>query len=107
MTAARITLATLALALACTPTLARTPRSHSAKAAFQREHPCPSTGSHRGACKGWVVDHRIALCVGGSDIPENMRWMTTAAAKAKDRWECRPGWKEKLRECEAAGCFGV
>jgi hypothetical protein len=34
-----------------------------------------------------------------------MRWMRVEAAKAKDRWECKPGWEDRLRECEAMGCF--
>jgi hypothetical protein len=36
-------------------------------------------------------------------------WMTRAAAAAKDRWECKPGWPEKLRQCEADmdRCTGV
>lgn len=78
-------------------------RSASEKFAFRLEHPCPSTGAHRGACPGYVVDHHVALCVGGPDARENMRWMTAAAATAKDRWECRAGWQERLQACEAAG----
>lgn len=84
---------------------ARIKRSQSAKVAFKYEHPCPATGARKGPCKGFVIDHRIGLCVGGADIPDNMRWMTVETAKAKDRWECRPGWENKLQECEAAGCF--
>jgi hypothetical protein len=81
-------------------------RSAASRAAFKREQPCPSTGLRRGACPGWVIDHKQALCVGGPDAPENMAWMTVAAAKAKDRWECKPGWKTRLRDCEASGeCF--
>jgi hypothetical protein len=34
-----------------------------------------------------------------------MRWMRAEDAKAKDRWECKPGWEDRLRECEAKGCF--
>lgn len=82
----------LCVAAAC----AAAPRSHAAKAEFQREHPCPSTGQARGACPGFVIDHRVALCVGGRDEPQNMQWMTVADAKAKDRWECKPGWEKRL-----------
>lgn len=81
-------------------------RSGAAKAAFQREQPCPSTGQHRGKCPGFVIDHRQALCVGGADDPSNMHWATIAAAKAKDRWECKPGWEMKLRDCDLSGlCY--
>lgn len=76
-------------------------RSASELRAFKRSNPCPSTGERRGACPGFVIDHRQALCVGGRDEAANMMWMTVAAAKAKDRWECRPGWELKLRECDA------
>ena len=55
--------------------------------ATQRTHPCPATGSARGACKGYVVDHVVPLCAGGADAPGNMQWQDTASAKAKDRTE--------------------
>jgi hypothetical protein len=83
-------------------------RSATAKAAFKRGHPCPSTGQRRGACPGYVIDHKQALCVGGEDAPRNMAWMTVAAAKAKDRWECKPGWEIKLHKCEEdGGCWAT
>ena len=41
---------------------------------------------------GHVVDHVIPLACGGADAPSNMQWQTTAAAKAKDKWE-RKGCK--------------
>lgn len=66
----------------------RIARSPAAKNAFKRANPCPSTGKATGACPGYVVDHVIALCVGGTDAPQNMAWQTTAAAKVKDRTEC-------------------
>lgn len=81
------------------------PHSAAVKAEFRRSNPCPATGQARGACPGFIVDHRVALCAGGPDAAGNMRWMTTAAAKAKDRWECKPGWAPRLDECERAGCF--
>ena len=93
-----------------TPSEARTKRSQSAKVEFKLANPCPATGARKGPCKGYVIDHRIGLCVGGEDIAGNMRWMTTEAAKAKDRWECRPGWEQKLQDCEqreACGFVGV
>ncbi len=62
-------------------------RSSAARAAFQRRHPCPSTGRTTGACPGYVVDHVTALKRGGADAPSNMQWQTIDAAKAKDRVE--------------------
>jgi hypothetical protein len=62
-------------------------RSEAAKDAFKREHPCPSTGKRSGPCPGYVIDHIQPLSKGGADAPANMQWQTTAAAKAKDRWE--------------------
>jgi hypothetical protein len=66
-------------------------RSKSAKAAFERLSPCPSTGKSSGRCPGYVVDHVQALECGGADAPSNMQWQTTNDAKAKDKAErnCR------------------
>ena len=82
-------------------------RSKWAVALFKRQHPCPSTGLTRGRCPGYVADHARALCKCGADKPSNLRWQTIKAAKAKDRWECKPGWQDKLAACEAvaASCF--
>ena len=84
---------------------ARIKRSQSAKVEFKLANPCPANGATKGPCAGHIIDHRIALCVGGLDTAQNMRWMTIETAKKKDRWECRPGWELKLQECEAKGCF--
>ena len=62
-------------------------RSHAARAAFQREHPCPSTGKQRGACPGYIVDHIVPLCAGGPDEPRNMQWQTDDDSQVKDRAE--------------------
>jgi hypothetical protein len=62
-------------------------RSPEAKRAFQRSHPCPSTGRTSGACPGYVIDHVQPLKRGGADAPSNMQWQTVAAAKAKDKVE--------------------
>ena len=66
---------------------AKIKRSSLAKAEFKREQPCPSTGSPRGACPGYIIDHVIPLCAGGADAPSNMQWQTVMNAKAKDRDE--------------------
>jgi hypothetical protein len=75
---------------------ARIPRDRCEVHAFRLEHPCPSTGLTSGACPGYIVDHRVTLCVGGLDRRENMQWQTVEDAKAKDKWECKPGWEKRL-----------
>jgi 5-methylcytosine-specific restriction endonuclease McrA len=65
----------------------RARRSRAARAAFMRQHPCPSTGRTYGACPGWLVDHVKPLACGGADAPANMNWQTIAEGKAKDKWE--------------------
>jgi len=62
-------------------------RCSAARAAFERDNPCPSTGQPRGACPGYVVDHITPLKRGGADLPANMQWQTTQEARAKDRVE--------------------
>lgn len=59
------------------------------RAAFMKQHPCPSTGKTYGRCEGWIVDHVRPLCKGGADRPSNMQWMTREDAKRKDKWECK------------------
>lgn len=66
---------------------ARIKRSQSAKVEFKREQPCPATGTSKGPCKGWVIDHIQPLACGGADAPGNMQWQTVADGKAKDKWE--------------------
>jgi hypothetical protein len=65
----------------------RIKRSESAKRGFMILHPCPVTGRTSGPCPGYVIDHINPLACGGVDAPLNMQWQTTAAAKAKDKWE--------------------
>lgn len=62
-------------------------RSSAARAEFQREHPCPSTGKRRGRCPGYVVDHVVPLCAGGPDRPSNMQWQTIKDGRRKDKEE--------------------
>ncbi len=64
-------------------------RSHAARQAFVRSHPCPSTGKPRLPCRGYIIDHVIPLCAGGADAPTNMQWQTKADAAAKDKIEWR------------------
>lgn len=70
-----------------TAKLSQRERSSAMRSAFQRQHPCPSTGRTSGACPGYVVDHVSPLKRGGPDRPSNMQWQTIDAAKAKDRVE--------------------
>lgn len=69
----------------------RIKRSSSAKSAFERQSPCPSTGKTKGRCPGYIIDHINPLECGGADAPFNMQWQTIADAKAKDKTEgsCR------------------
>jgi hypothetical protein len=67
----------------------RIKRSSAARHAFQRQHPCPSTGRTSGRCPGYVVDHVRPLECGGADAPSNMQWQTVAAGKVKDKTEGR------------------
>lgn len=60
--------------------------------AFQRAHPCPSTGLTTGACPGWAKDHVVPLASCGCDSVSNLQWMpdglkSAAGTLAKDRWE--------------------
>ena len=66
-------------------------RDPGARRAFQKTHPCPSTGRTSGPCPGFVVDHVRPLCAGGSDTPANMQWQSLEESKRKDRLE--------LQEC--------
>lgn len=80
------------LAVGCAlpwPSEGRTERSHQARAAFKKQSPCPATGSPKGPCPGYVIDHVVPLACGGADSPGNMQWQTTAEAREKDRWERR------------------
>jgi hypothetical protein len=58
-------------------------RSTEAKDAFKN-----ATGYPKGR-PGYVIDHIHPLACGGADLPSNMQWQTTAAAKAKDKTELK------------------
>ena len=63
-------------------TIGRIDRSSSARRAFRNYNPCPGTGSTKGPCAGYVIDHIKALQQGGADSPDNMQWKTREEAKA-------------------------
>lgn len=87
---------TVALAaLVAFATASAAERSQAVRAEFQRSNPCPSTGQPRGACPGWQVDHRIALCAGGADRVGNLQWIPVEQHKARTR--------DDVRECRSAG----
>jgi hypothetical protein len=81
----------LACCLALVPSLAsaKTYRSLEVKHEFQRQHPCPSTGSPTGRCPGYIKDHVVPLACGGPDSVANLQWQMVEVAKAKDKWETR------------------
>jgi hypothetical protein len=85
----RVLVVACCIALAPSLAPAKTYRSQAVKHEFQRQHPCPSTGRPVGACPGYIKDHIVPLDCGGPDAVSNMQWQTTAAAKAKDKWETR------------------
>jgi hypothetical protein len=59
--------------------------------AFQKIHPCPSTGLTTGSCTGWAKDHIIPLANGGFDSVDNLQWLPlnlkSCPVICKDRWE--------------------
>lgn len=63
------------------------PRSSTAVRQFKAQQPCPATGARRGPCPGYIVDHLVPLCIGGTDHPSNLQWQTVADARVKDRAE--------------------
>jgi len=67
-------------------------RNYSVLSAFQRIHPCPSTGLHSGSCPGWQKNHIIPLACGGCDAVSNLVWLpsdikTCSGAHCVDRYE--------------------
>lgn len=52
---------------------------------FRKANPCPATGKIRGSCPGWEIDHRIALCAGGTDEVNNLQWLKAEQHREKTR----------------------
>ena len=82
-------LITLIFLSLCNSAYAEYHRSLKAKAMFKYLHPCPATGTAKGSCPGYIIDHIDPLACGGADDPSNMQWQTKAEAKVKDKWERR------------------
>lgn len=70
-------------------------RSATVLAAFQKIHPCPSTGKTTGPCLGWAINHTIPLACGGCDAVGNMDWMPVEIKSCKEPW-CRDRWERKV-----------
>lgn len=93
-------IAALAAVLLLAP--AREARDRTVRAEFQRANPCPdpaariragTAGGRRGACRGFEVDHVVALCAGGADAIVNMQWLSVELHRLKTR--------EDLRTCRS------
>lgn len=95
MKAASLALAAaLAIALGSTtlltvsaPADADDSRATSVMQAFRQGHPCPATGSLRGKCPGYVVDHVEPLCAGSSETADGLQWQTLSQVTAKNGWD--------------------
>lgn len=61
-------------------------RSQAVVDAFKKAHPCPSTRSTTGACKGWAVNHVIPLACGGCDSVSNMQWLPVVIKSGWQDW---------------------
>ena len=85
-------------------------RSRAVLVAFQKIHPCPSTGKTSGACPNWALDHVISLDCGGRDSVSNLQWLPlnlkTCAGICKDRWE-RKVYAASPPYPDTAGCRNV
>ena len=73
----------VALAACCMPVHGQP--SDVQRAAFQKYNSCPSTGRRTGACPGYRIAYRVALCAGGQDRWTNMVWLSEPAARDKLR----------------------
>lgn len=59
-------------------------RSGAVLSAFQRLHPCPSTGLKVGACPGWSKNHTVPLACGGCDAVFNLQWLPDTIKTCSD-----------------------
>ena len=64
-------------------------------AAFQKIHPCPSTGLTTGACAGWQKNHVIPLACGSCDEVSNLNWLPTVI-KTCSAWYCIDRFERKI-----------
>ena len=77
-------------------------------AAFQRIHPCPSTGLKTGACRGWQKNHTIPLACGGADSVSNLSWVPTVIKTGWQDWSVdrfeRKIYKSQTPVAGVSGC---
>ena len=64
-------------------------------AAFQKIHPCPSTGLTTGACPYWQKNHGAPLACGGCDSVSNLNWVPTIIKTCKE-WYCVDRFERKI-----------
>ena len=64
-------------------------------AAFQKIHPCPSTGLKTGACAGWQKNHPVPLACGGCDEVSNLQWLPLQI-KTCASWFCVDSFERKI-----------
>lgn len=77
-------------------------RSQAVLHAFQRLHPCPSTGKTTGACPGWALNHVIPLACGGCDAVSNLDWMPDEIKSCAQPW-CRDRFERKIYDAGIPG----
>ena len=63
--------------------------------AFQKIHPCPSTGLTTGACAGWQKNHIIPLACGGCDEVSNLSYLPVQIKTCKE-WYCVDRFERKI-----------
>lgn len=63
--------------------------------AFQKIHPCPSTGLTTGACPDWSKDHQIPLACSGCDSVSNLAWIPNIA-KSCSKGYCKDRYERKI-----------
>ena len=64
-------------------------------AAFQKIHPCPSTGLKTGACPSWQKNHTVPLACGGCDSVSNLSWVPEAIKTCR-AWYCLDRHERKI-----------
>lgn len=64
-------------------------------AAFQKIHPCPSTGLKTGECPNWQKNHSLPLACGGCDSVSNLNWLPIAIKTCTD-WYCVDRFERKI-----------
>ena len=63
--------------------------------AFQKIHPCPSTGLTTGACPNWQKNHIVPLACGGCDEVSNLNWLPIII-KVCSFWYCNDRFELKI-----------